>query len=87
MLDNDAGFPEFPDEGPFHIKDRLTLSDPSISVHCKSFFLINVIGLRESRLRHRLWLGESFWYGIDEDGNPWRMRGWYLEFIMLGTPM
>ena len=82
MLDNDAGFPEFPDEGLFHIKDRLILSDPSISVHCKSFVLIDVIGLRDRRLRHRLWSGESFWYGIDEDGdllNPWRMRGWYLD--------
>ena len=53
-----------------------------LSVHCKSFVLIDVIGLRDRRLRHRLWSGESFWYGIDEDGdllNPWRMRGWYLD--------
>ncbi len=82
MLDNDLAFPEIPDEGPFHIKERLILSDPSISVHCKTFVLIDVIGLRDRRTRHRLWCGESFWYDVDEEVdllNPWRVRGWYLD--------
>jgi hypothetical protein len=82
LFNNDAVFPEFPAEFPFDMKDRLILSDSSISVHLKSFVLIDAIGLRDRRLRHRLWIGESFWYNVDEDVdllNPWRMRGWYLD--------
>lgn len=75
------GFPDFPDYFPFTLKDRLILSDPSISLECKTFLIIEVFGLRDHRLRHRLWSGDGFWYDVAEEDllNPWRMRGWFLR--------